>query len=158
MIEQYEQGKREILRYTMRIEAPAGNIFPLLCPVREYDWIPQWHCRLIYSDSGYAEPGCVFQTDFGDGFGPEIWVVSEYQPNSCIAFIRTGEHRLTRYRISLKSEGDATSLLWCQEITCLTRTGKKLITALSATGFESTMKKLEQMLTHYLSQGAMLQL
>ena len=35
------------------------SLFALICPTREYDWIPGWSCDLLHSDSGYAEYGTV---------------------------------------------------------------------------------------------------
>ena len=40
--------------------ASPEKIFPLLCPVREMDWIPEWAPKLVISDSGVMEPGCIF--------------------------------------------------------------------------------------------------
>lgn len=151
-----KQMKRSILSYTMHISAPAEEIFPLLCPVREYDWIPQWQCRLIYSKSGYAEPQCVFQTDFKDGFGIETWIVSDYERHSRIGFVRTGKHRITRYQITLESQSDTTSVQWYQEITCLTETGEALVAKLAEGGFNNSMTQLEKLLSHYLATGTML--
>ena len=44
----------------MTLSGSPEQVFPLLCPTREYDWIETWQCELIYSDSGFAEPGCIF--------------------------------------------------------------------------------------------------
>ena len=35
--------------FTHRIDAEPDKVFPLLCPVREYDWIKGWECRMIHS-------------------------------------------------------------------------------------------------------------
>jgi hypothetical protein len=71
----------------MRLDAPPDRIFPLLCPVREYDWIPTWSCDMIYSESGVAENDCVFATAFPEEGPRESWVVVRYEPplasNSC---------------------------------------------------------------------------
>lgn len=50
--------------YTQRIEAPPARVFPLLCPVREADWLEGWGeiVEMVHSDSGLAEDGCVFLT------------------------------------------------------------------------------------------------
>ena len=55
---------RTIKTHTMLLEGTPESVFPLLCPIREYAWIEPWRCTLIYSESGYAEQDCVFQTDF----------------------------------------------------------------------------------------------
>jgi hypothetical protein len=36
--------------YTQTNPATPDKVFPLLCPVREADWLPGWQYRLIYSD------------------------------------------------------------------------------------------------------------
>ena len=55
--------KRVQFSHPQLVKAKPEEIFPLLCPVREYDWIPEWDCTMVYSESGIAERGCVFQTD-----------------------------------------------------------------------------------------------
>lgn len=138
--------------YRMEVKAPAGQVFPLLCPVREYEWIPHWSCRLIYSESGYAEAGCVFQTDSGAEYGVETWVVSHYENNAKIAFVRTGSRRTTRYEITLTPTENATTLLWRQEITGLDDIGNELVTASSEQEFQTMMESLEQLLIQYLAK------
>ena len=144
-------GKRLIRTYTMQLPFLAKEIFPLLCPVREYDWIPEWHCRLAYTESGFAELGCVFQTEFADQFGLETWVVSKYEKDSCIAFVRTGEHRTTRYTITLTPVNQSTSLVWQQELTGLSDRGNDLLTSAPPAAFSTQMQKLEQLLNNYLT-------
>jgi hypothetical protein len=47
---------------TRRPTPPLPSGFPLLCPVREGDWASGLAYRLIHSDSGIAQKGCVFAT------------------------------------------------------------------------------------------------
>lgn len=56
--------KRETRLYVATINHPASEIFPLLCPTREYDWIEGWECDLLYSESGIAEQDCIFNAGF----------------------------------------------------------------------------------------------
>lgn len=74
------QARRVTQEFTHTISAPPSKIFPLLCPVREYEWIDGWTCKMIYSESGYAEKDCVFTTCFPRGL-EEIWSVSAYDPD-----------------------------------------------------------------------------
>src|ERR1700733_2371012 len=72
-------AKRVIHEYMQTNDAPPEKVFPLLCPVREADWVPGWQYRLIYSESGVAEDGCVFSTP--DEAGAEtVWMVTHYSP------------------------------------------------------------------------------
>jgi len=56
--------KRTVKKHTILLHGKPEVLFPLLCPVREYEWIEPWKCDMIYSDSGFAEQDCIFQTDF----------------------------------------------------------------------------------------------
>lgn len=140
------------------LPALPGAVFPLLCPVREFDWIPQWRCDMLYSQSGVAELGCVFATDYGDEFGREIWVVCIYEPNEKIGFVRTGKNRTTRYEVSLRQKGGGTVIVWHQEITALNPAADQLVADYSAERFKAMMAPLNRMLTHYLEKGEALDL
>ena len=48
--------------YTQRLVAAPEAVFPLLCPVREADWIDGWDPALVVSSTGVAELDCVFTT------------------------------------------------------------------------------------------------
>jgi RimJ/RimL family protein N-acetyltransferase len=97
--------------------APPEQVFPLLCPKREYDWIEPWKCRLVHSESGYAEQDCIFVTDF-PGEGEDVWVVSVYRPSEEIQFVRFNGRRVIRYCIVLTDNGDGTTTAeWRQVIT-----------------------------------------
>lgn len=150
---------RVVREYRMTQQATPAQVFPLLCPVREYDWIPHWRCELLYSLSGFAELGCVFKTDFGDQWGPEIWVVSHYRPAEGISFVRTGAMRTTRYEITLAGDRPGTAvtpvthLTWRQEVTGLNIEGNRLVAAASAGEFRAMMAALDRMLGHYLATG-----
>ena len=56
-------GPRRATRsYTQKLVAAPEAVFPLLCPVREADWIAGWDPLLVVSGSGVAERDCVFTT------------------------------------------------------------------------------------------------
>jgi hypothetical protein len=40
-------AKRIVKSYTMHLCAPPAEVFPLLCPVRETDWIEPWSCDMV---------------------------------------------------------------------------------------------------------------
>ncbi len=147
------EHKRIVREYRTSLEAKAEQIFPLLCPMREYDWIPYWQCDLIYSQSGVAEIGCVFKTNSGEDYGEEVWVVSHYEPNRRISFIRTGKERTTRYEITLVPGDGVTEITWYQEITGIDPQGDTLVEKYSEKEFRSLMVPLNKMLAHYLKTG-----
>ena len=71
------EARRHEINYTATLRGDPQEIFPLLCPVREYEWIPDWTCELIHTRSGVIEPGCVFRTRHGGGM---TWYVAEHDP------------------------------------------------------------------------------
>lgn len=135
------------------VQALPEAVFPLLCPVREYDWIPEWDCRLVYTESGLAEVGCVFQTEREADGGLDTWVVSRHEPAHHVAFVRVNDLRAMQYDISLAPTADgATRLVWCQVITSLNEAGDRHVQALEESDFFRTITKLETLLNDYLAR------
>ena len=149
-------AKQSYLSASQLLVATPENVFPLLCPTREYDWIESWKCELVFSKSGFAELDCIFSTHF-PGDEQEIWVVDCYEPNSLIQFVRTSPNRVIRYRISLTDNADGTtSAKWEQTITSLTEAGNDYIENCTNADFSERIKGLEKLLNHYLETGEML--
>ncbi len=117
--------ERQRVRFNaiQHIQAEPEAIFPLLCPVREHDWIPPWKAELIYTKSGIAEEGCVFRTN-KPGESSDVWVMTHYEPSRRVGFVRVDPLRAIRYDIRVGAAGDGSSrLLWQQEITALDEAG-----------------------------------
>jgi hypothetical protein len=68
------------------IHATPERVFPLLCPEREKEWLPGWDARMLFSASGVAERGAVFETR--NEAGRTLWIVTEYDPPRRLAFVR----------------------------------------------------------------------
>jgi hypothetical protein len=103
------QAQRVTHQFTQTNLAPPETVFPLLCPVREADWVPGWQYRLIYSKSGFAELGCVFITE--ENHRETTWIVTEYDPAAFrIAFVWVDPGTMTaQIRIQLEPAPAATS-------------------------------------------------
>ena len=71
------KAKRVSRSYCQTINANPNIVFPLLCPVREAEWLDEWSYNLIYSESGVAEEGCVFSTAY-KGEKDTIWIITEH--------------------------------------------------------------------------------
>jgi hypothetical protein len=50
------------LQAVQHLNAPPEEVFPLLCPVREHEWLEGWQCEMIHTASGIAEKDCIFST------------------------------------------------------------------------------------------------
>jgi hypothetical protein len=146
-------GNRIARTFKTPLSAPPEIVFPLLCPVREYDWIPVWKCEIIYSKSGYAELGCVFTTDFKDHFGPETWVICTYEQNKQISFVKTGTHTIARYSVCLEQSQTGSTIQWEQEFTSLDEQGDLLLDKITESVYEGKMKRVNQLLEYYLLHG-----
>ena len=143
--------------HTMTVAGTPERVFPLLCPTKEYDWIAIWDCDLVYSDSGVAEAGCVFATDFPQDGGRDIWVVSRYEPNRAIAFVRVNPLRTISYDITLSDAGNGTATaVWSQILTGLNEEGNRHVAAYSDEAYAGLMERCRAMLDHYLTTGTML--
>ena len=149
------QARRVTHEYTQRNDASPERVFPLLCPVREIDWVPGWRYRLIYSQSGVAELGCVFATPNDDG-SETFWVVSDYDPAAFrIAFVWLWHGIATCHlRIQLQAcDEQKTSALIRYTYTGLSAKGNEVVAHYSREWFESKMKGWEAAINHYLRTG-----
>lgn len=149
------QARRVTHEYTQLNEALPEQVFPLLCPVREQDWVPGWRYRLIYSQSGVAELGCVFATPNSDG--PEtFWVTSEYDPARFrIAFVWVWPGMVSCHLgIHLTAhESQKTSAHIQYAYTGLSLEGNEEVGRYSREWFENKMKGWEAAINHYLRTG-----
>ena len=67
---------RVIRSYVQRLDGPSSAVFPLLCPVREAEWIVGWDPRLVVTASGVAERDCVFVTEASPH--EAVWYVTRH--------------------------------------------------------------------------------
>lgn len=150
-------GARLTRAFKMRLASAPAAVFPLLCPIREYDWIDTWKCRMVYSASGHAELDGIFKTDFPSDGPEDTWVVSRYEPPLLIEFVRVNPLRAIRYTISLRETATGeTEADWRQVVTGLNDEGSAFVRALDEAVFSRRMGELEKMLNHYLATGRML--
>ena len=136
------------------VAAPPDALFPLLCPVLEYEWIPTWDCRLVHTASGVAEHGCVFTTDFGTG--EETWVCTTYRPSTAIEYTRFAEGGwITMLSLTLAPAPEGTTLTVRQTYTALTPEGERAVAALEETAERSVWTDLSRLASVYLTTGSM---
>ena len=142
-------------RTTFDVACAPERVFPLLCPVREYDWIADWSCQMVHSESGVAEPDCVFRTEF-DG-EPMTWVVSRYEPPTRIEFTCFVPNLyVMRLQIALAGDEGGTRLDWTRRWLSLGPAGDERLAARTEREHEHLMVRLRGSLRHYLETGDML--
>lgn len=143
-----------ICRHTMHLSAPPAAVHPLLCPVREHDWIQGWQATLVRSASGLAEEGCVFTTPGQDG--PDwLWLIPVHSPDRIRFAIHAPGSHATLLDLWLEEEGTGTCLAWIYDLVPLTPAGEAFATGYAAR-FPAAMALLERRLAHFLTTGTML--
>jgi hypothetical protein len=151
---------RKFKKYSFNVSTPAVEVFPLLCPVREHEWVQVWAAKMIYSQSGVAEKGCVFLTDFPQRGGQAIWVVSRHEPeNNLIEFVIVYPgFMVDMLEITLKEQDSQTTLTWSRTYTGLSQAGNDYIINKVDGLFEKMMSMVEKSLQHFCRTGEMLKL
>lgn len=149
-----ERPRRAEHTYVQSLSAPPSVVFPLLCPVREADWVPDWDPRLVLSESGAAEEECIFITP-GEP-AESVWVVTHHDARS---------HRLTMYkvtpgstvarlRISLAADGEErTHATISYQYTALGPAGEEFLDEFTDEWYLEFMRRWETALEHYLETG-----
>ena len=150
------QALRVSRAFTFTVSAPPAAVFPLLCPVREHDWIDGWSAQVVFSHSGLAEDHCVFRTPV-PGQEPATWVVTGYEPDRHIAFaVFTPGLHVQRLEVDVAPAGPGSTLTWTRTYTGLTDAGNVAVTQATGPALEARMEGLRASLEHYLTTGTML--
>ncbi len=152
----YEPVKaaRVELEALQNLAAPPAVVFPLLCPVREGEWLEGWVCGMIHTRSGLAEQDCLFATTDPQSGERDIWLISRHQPPVEIEFVRMNRRRVIRYTIRLEDDGSGgTTARWRQVVTAID--GGELA-GVSRDAFAAMVAVDEKALNHFLATGDML--
>ena len=148
---------RKKLSYRQLNQAGPADVFPLLCPVREKEWIDGWEYTLVYSVSGVAEKGCVFTTTVDHK--TTTWYVTEYDPAAYrISFVRmTPDFMVVQIDISLSEAANGcTQADISYEYTALSAEGMDWIKEQAEAAFKNAMQYWEKAINHYLATGTLL--
>ncbi len=167
-------SRRVTHEYTQTNPAAPEKVFPLLCPVREADWIPGWRYQLIYSDSGVAELGCVFTTEDpaveSDKYSSRsvtrdanstttTWICTEYSPEAfriAYVWIRPGMVATELWIRLTKAEDGQTRSHIRFRYTGLSPEGNRVVESYGRIWFEKKMRGWETAINHYLLHGQMI--
>lgn len=120
------QYERRVITHRQTFDTTPDKLFPLLCPTTEYDWMEGWHCELVYSQLLYHEYNAIFKTSYFNM--DEVWVVSHFQPNRIIEFVRVSKHLSVKVdaRICDNLDGTCTGD-WIINATALTPQGNEAL-------------------------------
>ena len=142
--------------FTQQLLAGPAEIFPLLCPVREADWIEGWDPQVVFSQSGIAEPDCIFLT--GEGPNKAIWYITRHEPgNGFVEMIKITPNvtacKLTIQLHAVKGGSEAT-ITYAH--TSLGPEGDAFVASFTEDHYQQSMRDWEARINHYLSHGDLL--
>jgi hypothetical protein len=130
----------------------VDDVFPLLCPKREEEWIPGWECETIRSHSGYNEEGAIFRTT--KPYGTELyWNTLQYDiVSKVVDFLITAPHRyMFRFRINVSVGNDGLLMLsFSQTFTSVSEEGNELLNQYKAEDFADRLRNLGEFMNRYL--------
>lgn len=147
---------RRITRtYRQTINAPSESVFPLICPVREAEWLDGWQYAMIYSASGLIEEGAVFSTPHA-GEGDTVWIVTKHDPKEReIEFTRfTPDSRICVLKIAVRPGAERKSFVdIAYTYTATTPAGNGFIDRLTEEVFLAAVVFWEKSMNHFLETG-----
>ena len=142
--------------YVQRLVAEPSRVFPLLCPVREAEWLERWDPTLVLTRSGVAEPDGVFTTS-ADG-GESVWYITRHEPEAgFVEMIRiTPQVTATRLTIQVRAAEGGSEATVRYTHTSLGPEGDAVVAAFTEEHYAAFMRDWEARLNHYLATGSLL--
>ncbi len=142
--------------FTQNLAGSPAQVFPLLCPVREADWIEGWAPTLVVSASGVCEMDCVFTTRAEPQ--DAIWYVTRHEPASGRVEMLKITPGVTACRLNIQLRGTPTG---CEaditySHTSLGPLGDEFVAAFTDDAYRKFMRDWEARLNHYLEHGTAL--
>jgi len=135
-------------------KAKVEEIFPLICPKREEEWIPGWECETIWSNSGYNEEGAIFRTM--KPYGTELyWTTLKYDMgNRMVDFLITAPRLyMFRFKIDLDVIDDhPTKICFSQVFTSISEEGNAFLNRYRNENFQARLKDLEKYMNCHLEE------
>lgn len=139
-------------RYVQTIHAPPVEVFPLLCPVREKEWMPDWEARLIHSRSGLAEPGAVFASPRGQH--ETLWYMVAHEPDRHVRFVRfQPEGVIVDIGIDLAPDGPSGSKVAVRyRFTATSEEGSATVRGFTDQAWQAMMEEWQGLMNRWFAQ------
>jgi len=153
--ESEQRADRVTRTHVLRIRASRDVVFPLLCPVREAEYLSDWQAEILYSNSGVAEVGCIFRTQNSRG-EPSIWTIRVHdEAAGLIEFvIVTPESRVSILVLRLRDSAcGATDVTFTYTHTAIGDPGRAFIAEFTEERFLEKMTGFENSLNEFLAKA-----
>ena len=152
-----EKPSRVRRTYTQTLKGPPDRVFPLLCPVRERDWVPNWNPKRVITASGLAEQDGIFITEAAPQ--DAVWVTTRHDAGAGIfEMVKiTPDHTVCKLEIALSTSGEqGTKAEISYAYTALGPLGAAFLKEFTEEWYRNFMREWEAALNHYLTTGEML--
>ncbi len=136
-------------RWTQHLDAPPDRVFPLLCPVREAEWVEGWDPSVVFTESGLVEPDCVFVT------GGAVWVTTRHDPEArSLGLLKVvPDETVCRIDIDVAPRGDGGSDATVRyALTALTPAGEETVRDFTADAWAEFMTRWETAIGRHLAR------
>jgi hypothetical protein len=142
--------------YTQRLVSAPSAVFPLLCPVREADWIDGWDPISVITHSGVAEPDCVFVTAANPN--DAVWYITRHEcDNGFVEMLKiTPLVTACRLTIQLRPIATGSKAVITYTHTSMGPQGDAFIASFTDDYYRQFMKDWEARINHYLVHGSAL--
>jgi hypothetical protein len=141
--------------YVQQLVAEPGRVLPLLCPVREADWIEGWDPLAVWTESGVAERDCVFITR---GTPEAVWYVTQHDAQRGFVEMVRITPGMTACKLSIQlapAPAGATATITYLH-TSLGPEGDALVASFTEAHYATFMRDWEARINHYLTTGSAL--
>lgn len=151
-----EKPNRVTRTYTQRLVAGPEAVLPLLCPVREADWIEGWDPVVVLSNSGVAEPDCVFVTHATPN--DAVWFITRHEPDAgFVEMIKiTPGVTACKLNIQLTATPEGCDAVVTYAHTSLGPDGDAFVEGFTEEFYLGFMRDWEARINHYLATGTAL--
>jgi len=148
-----EKPHRAARTFTQSLVAGPDRVFPLLCPVREAGWLEGWDPIVVFSDSGVAEPDCVFMTAATPN--PAIWFITRHEPEHGYVEMLKVVPEMTACKLSIRlaatNAGCDATITYSH--TSLGPRGDAFVAGFTEEFYGQFMREWETRMNHFLKTG-----
>ncbi len=152
------QAKRISRSYRQTINAAPERVFPVICPVREAEWLENWDYKMIYSETGLAEPGAVFSTS-SEGEQDTIWIITKHDAvKREVEFTRvTPGSRTCVLQVCIRQKDENSSFVdLTYTFTATSDAGNTFVDNYTEETFLRNVRRWEDSVNHFLATGRIL--
>ena len=132
-------------------------MFPLLCPVREADWIDGWDPVSVIAQSGVAERDCVFVTAASPN--DAVWYITRHERDNGFVEMLKITPRVTACRLTIQSSAlsrQAQRRVITYTHTSLGPEGDAFVASFTEEYYRQFVQDWEARINHYLVHGSAL--